>query len=183
MPHLLSYLRLLFFGMLMWHLPSLPYIYSSLFTYLRHICKEKICANPFFAPNAYFSWLWLSWKRGHDTFSCHQLYIYSWTLGNFLTRDTIQANLFGDHTILLWNVVANSDTAVFNWLVNQPIVRSCFFDHVGRGCKSINQSINQSMWLVHGLFSLAKLTKITEDANFVSCSEKVQRIMAILADF
>ena len=169
--------------MLMWHLPSLPYIYSSLFTYLRHICKEKICANPFFAPNAYFSWLWLSWKRGHDTFSCHQLYIYSWTLENFLTRDTIQANLFGDHTILLWNVVANSDTAVFNWLVNQPIVRSCFFDHVGRGCKSINQSINQSMWLVHGLFSLAKLTKITEDANFVSCSEKVQRIMAILADF
>lgn len=40
------------------------------------------------------------------------------------------------------------------------------------------------MWLVHGLFSLAKLTKITEgkDANFVSCSEKVQRKMAILAE-
>lgn len=82
--------------------------------------------------------------------------------------------------VLLWNVVANSDTAVFNWLVDQPIVRSCFFDHVGRECKSINQS----MWLVHGLFSLAKLTKITEgkDANFVSCSEKVQRKMAILAE-
>ena len=31
-----------------WHLPCLPYIYSSVFTYLRHICKEKICANPFF---------------------------------------------------------------------------------------------------------------------------------------
>ena len=82
--------------------------------------------------------------------------------------------------VLLWNVVANSDTAVFNWLVNQPIVRSCFFDHVGRECKSINQS----MWLVHGLFSLAKLTKIAEgkDANFVSCSGKVQRKMAILAE-
>ena len=85
MPHLLSYLQLLFFGMLMWHLPSLPYIYSSLFTYLRHICNEKICANPFFASNAYFSWLWLSWKRGHDTSSCHQLHINSWTLENFLT--------------------------------------------------------------------------------------------------
>ena len=38
----------LFFNMRTWHLPSLPHIYSSVFTYLRHICKEKICANPFF---------------------------------------------------------------------------------------------------------------------------------------
>ena len=81
-------------------------------------------------------------KRGHDTSSCHQLHINSCTLGNFLTRDTIQANLFGDHTILLWNVVANSDTAVFNWLVNQPIVR-----HVSSITweEDVNQSINQSI--------------------------------------
>ena len=29
MPHLSSYLHAFFFGMQMWHLPSLPYIYSS----------------------------------------------------------------------------------------------------------------------------------------------------------
>ena len=45
-----SYLTPLVFGMLMRQLPSLPYIYSSVFTYLRHICKEKICANLFFRP-------------------------------------------------------------------------------------------------------------------------------------
>ena len=131
MPHLLSYLQLLLFGMLMWHLPSLPYIYSSLFTYLGHICKEKICANPFFAPNAYFSWLWLSWKRGHDTFSCHQLYIYSGTLGNFLTRDTIQANLFGDHTILLGKSIAVERSCKFRHsslqLAREPTNRSLMF--------------------------------------------------------
>ena len=36
------YLHLMFFGIQIWHLPSLPYIYSSLFTYLRHTCKEQI---------------------------------------------------------------------------------------------------------------------------------------------
>ena len=30
------------------HLPSLPHIYSAVFTYLRHVCTEKICRNPFF---------------------------------------------------------------------------------------------------------------------------------------
>ena len=45
-----SYLHPLFFGMLMWHLASLPHIYYSVFTYLRHVCKEKIFANPFFRP-------------------------------------------------------------------------------------------------------------------------------------
>ena len=36
----------------MWHLPSLPQIYSSwsVFTNLGYICKEQICANPFFRP-------------------------------------------------------------------------------------------------------------------------------------
>ena len=38
----------LYFNMRTWHLPSLPYIYSAVFTYLRHVCKEKICRNPFF---------------------------------------------------------------------------------------------------------------------------------------
>ena len=50
MPHLPSYLHPLSFGMQMWHLPSLSYVYFSVFTYLRHICKEQICANPFFRP-------------------------------------------------------------------------------------------------------------------------------------
>ena len=50
MPHLSSYLHPLFIGMQMWHLPSLPYIYSPVFKYLRHICKEKICAHQFFCP-------------------------------------------------------------------------------------------------------------------------------------
>ena len=35
------------FGIKIWHLPSLPHIYSSFFFLQRHICKEKICANPF----------------------------------------------------------------------------------------------------------------------------------------
>ena len=36
----------------MWHLPSLPQIYSSwsVFTNLGYICKEQICAHPFFRP-------------------------------------------------------------------------------------------------------------------------------------
>ena len=38
----------LFFNMRTCHLPLLHHIYSSVFTYLRQICKEKICANPFF---------------------------------------------------------------------------------------------------------------------------------------
>ena len=29
-----------------WHLPCLPSNYLSVFTYLRHTCKEQICANP-----------------------------------------------------------------------------------------------------------------------------------------
>ena len=40
-----------FFGMQMCHLPSLPHIYSSVFTFLRHIYKEQICANPFFSSS------------------------------------------------------------------------------------------------------------------------------------
>ena len=48
--HLPRYLHPLFFGMQMWHfdLPSLPYIYSSVLTYLRHIC------NIFVRPKLYF---------------------------------------------------------------------------------------------------------------------------------
>ena len=45
-----------FFGMQMCHLPSLPHIYSSGFTFLRHIYKEQICANPFF----FLQWVMLS---------------------------------------------------------------------------------------------------------------------------
>ena len=30
--------------------PSLPQIYSPVFTNLRHVCKEQSCANPFFRP-------------------------------------------------------------------------------------------------------------------------------------
>ena len=36
--------------MQMWHLPGLPQIYSSVFTFLQHICSEKIRANPFLRP-------------------------------------------------------------------------------------------------------------------------------------
>ena len=43
MPHLPSYLHFIFF-VCKWS------IYSSVFTDLRHICKEQICANPFFPP-------------------------------------------------------------------------------------------------------------------------------------
>ena len=34
----------------MWHLPVLLQIYSSVFTFLHHICSEQIRANPFFRP-------------------------------------------------------------------------------------------------------------------------------------
>ena len=47
MPHFPSYLHPFYFGMQMCHLPSLPYNYSSVFTYLWRICKEQICANLF----------------------------------------------------------------------------------------------------------------------------------------
>ena len=30
--------------------PSLPQIYSSVYTNLRHVCKEQSCANLFFRP-------------------------------------------------------------------------------------------------------------------------------------
>ena len=33
----------------MWHLPCLPYIYSSVFIYLRHVQGANLC-NPFFRP-------------------------------------------------------------------------------------------------------------------------------------
>ena len=46
MQHLPSYLHSQLIGMQMWHLPSLPYSFFSIFTYLRHIYKEQICANP-----------------------------------------------------------------------------------------------------------------------------------------
>ena len=35
----------------MWHLSSLPHIYSSVFTFLRYICMERICANPLFSSS------------------------------------------------------------------------------------------------------------------------------------
>ena len=50
--HLPRYLHPLFFGMQMWHLPSLPYIHSSVLTlfatYLWHIYKAQkvFCTNP-----------------------------------------------------------------------------------------------------------------------------------------
>ena len=46
-----------FFGMQMCHLPSLPHIYSSVFTFLRHIYKEQICTNPLF----FLQWVMLSY--------------------------------------------------------------------------------------------------------------------------
>ena len=36
------------FGMQMWHLPSLPYIYSSVFTYLRQFARSKFVQIHFF---------------------------------------------------------------------------------------------------------------------------------------
>ena len=55
MPHLPGYLQFLFFGMQMWLLPSLPHIYSSVFTFLRRICNEKICRQIlFFRPAELF---------------------------------------------------------------------------------------------------------------------------------
>ena len=36
--------------MQIWHLPGLPHIYSLVFTFLQHICSEKMCANPFSRP-------------------------------------------------------------------------------------------------------------------------------------
>ena len=46
---LASLLQPLFFDMRTWHLPSyFPDIYSSVVTYLRHTCKEKICEKLFF---------------------------------------------------------------------------------------------------------------------------------------
>ena len=40
---LLHYLQPRVFGMQMWHLPSLPQIHSSVFTFLLHICRVKNC--------------------------------------------------------------------------------------------------------------------------------------------
>ena len=44
---LLIYNPVVFFGMQMWDLPSLPQIYILVFTFVRHICKKQIW-NPFF---------------------------------------------------------------------------------------------------------------------------------------
>ena len=41
-----------FFGMQMWHLPSLPYNYSSVFTHSQYICKEHICAKIIISSSA-----------------------------------------------------------------------------------------------------------------------------------
>ena len=49
-PHLPPYLQSCEFGMQMWHLSSLFWICSSVFAFLRHVCREQICANPFFLP-------------------------------------------------------------------------------------------------------------------------------------
>ena len=38
------------FGIQMGPLLSLPESYSSVFTFLRHICQEQICENPSFRP-------------------------------------------------------------------------------------------------------------------------------------
>ena len=44
------YFHPLFFGMQMWHLPiSLSYIYSSVFTNLRHICNPSSVNGNFFS--------------------------------------------------------------------------------------------------------------------------------------
>ena len=48
--------RLFWYANVMCHLPSLPHIYSSVFTFLRHIYKEQICVNPFF----FLQWVMLS---------------------------------------------------------------------------------------------------------------------------
>ena len=56
-PFAQLFTRPVFFGMQMCHLPSLPHIYSSVFTFLRHIYEEKICANAFFF---FVQWVMLS---------------------------------------------------------------------------------------------------------------------------
>ena len=38
------------FGMQVWPIPSFPQIYPSVVTILLHVCREQICANPFFRP-------------------------------------------------------------------------------------------------------------------------------------
>ena len=67
MPYLPSYLHTLHFGMQMCHLSSLPHIYSSVFTFLRYICMEQICANPFFRP-VKVARLWTSYKSSTGSF-------------------------------------------------------------------------------------------------------------------
>lgn len=49
MTHLPSYLHVRFFSMQMRHFQSFPHVYSSVFKFLRHTCKEQIRANPFFS--------------------------------------------------------------------------------------------------------------------------------------
>ena len=46
--HLPRYLHPLFFGMQMWHLPSLPFIHSLVLTYLQHICDIFIRRKKYF---------------------------------------------------------------------------------------------------------------------------------------
>ena len=46
---LLIYNPAVFFGMQMWHLPSLPQIYIPVFTFVQHICKEQFEIH-FFRP-------------------------------------------------------------------------------------------------------------------------------------
>lgn len=65
MPHLPGYLHPLFFGMQMCLLISLPHIYSSVFTLLRHICKEQICRQIQFShPVELFSIVIRTYKFG-----------------------------------------------------------------------------------------------------------------------
>ena len=51
--HLPRYLHPLFFGMQMWHLPSLPYIHSSVLTYLQHICDIFVRRKLYFVQFSY----------------------------------------------------------------------------------------------------------------------------------
>ena len=89
-PHLPRYLHSLLFGMQMWHLPSLPPYLLHGFTFLRHVCKEKICANPFFCPVRDSTPTWrrrrnlnpdhIRWEAGECCHSC-AIHVYEKSQG------------------------------------------------------------------------------------------------------
>jgi len=49
-PHLPRYLRSLLFGMQMWHLPSLPHIYSTVLHFCDMFARSKFVQILFFRP-------------------------------------------------------------------------------------------------------------------------------------